>query len=462
LREGAVETTDKNIQFKGGLEMLRRILMTVAIGGVFVLGLFNVDLKAKTQQEQIDELKRMVEENQRQNQELQKKIEQLESERAAEKMRVEELMAKEEKKDEQGDVFLDFLKSIHPSFYIDTAYEYNFNNPKSGQNQLRVFDIEHNEIDLHLFQLAFKRTPTTEGGLMNLVGFGVKLSFGEDADIFAARGLGDEDDEFDLQEAYIHVLAPVGNGLDIYAGKYVTLAGAEVIESKDNFNFSRSFLFGFAIPFTHTGVRLHYPAGPLDFIVGVNNGWDVVDDNNDGKTIEARIGLTYEVFSIGVVGYFGPEQDGVDGDWRELVDILATLTPIENLTLVVNVDFGWEQDVNFDLDGDGVMDVEENVNWWGIAGYIVYDFNEAIRLALRGEYFDDNDGFRTGTKQKLFEITPTLSIKPFAKYKPFDNLVLRFEYRFDHSDEDSFEDNDGDFKDTQHTIATEFLYYFSL
>lgn len=438
--------------------MMKNILVTVAIG-VLLLPFFSMNLEAKTQEEQIDELKRMIEENRRQNQELQRKLEKLESERAEEKAKVEEIMAKQEKKDEESQVFFDFIKSIKPSFYIDTSYEYNFNNPKSGINSLRVFDREHNSFNVNLFQLAFERTPTTEGGIANLIGFRVKLDFGNDAEVFGARGLGTQDDEFDLQEAYIHVLAPIGNGLDVYAGKFVTLAGAEVIESKDNFNFSRSFLFGFAIPFTHTGVRFHYPAGLLDFIVGINNGWDVVDDNNDGKTIESRIGLTLgDIFSLGVVGYFGPEQDGVDGDWRELIDIVATLTPVERLTLVANLDLGWEQGVtneDLGLDDDGVF-------WWGIAGYIVYDLNDVFRLALRGEYFDDQDGFRTGIKQHLFEITPTLSIRPFCNKGKLDNLVLRLEYRFDHSNEDAFEDDDGGFKDTQHTIATELLYYFSL
>lgn len=437
---------------------MKKRILTIMLVGVFLLQFLSAESKAKSQQEQIDELKQMIQENQKQNQELQNRIQEMESQRAADQMKAEELMAKEEKKDEEGQAFLDFIKSIKPSFYLDTSYEYNFNNPRSGNNSLRIFDTDHNDFNIHLFQLAFERTPTTEGGLADLIGFGVKLDFGEDADIFAASGLGDPDDEFDLQVAYIHVLAPFGNGLDIYVGKYVTLAGAEVIESKDNFNFSRSFLFGFAIPFTHTGVRLHYPAGALDFTLGLNNGWDNVDDNNDGKTIESRVGLTLGIFSLGVVGYFGPEQDGVDSNWRELIDIVASVAPIENLTLIANLDFGWEQGVtNADLALD-----DEGVFWWGIAGYVVYDINDAFRLALRGEYFDDSDGFRTGTDQHLFEITPTLSIKPFWNKGMLDNLVLRFEYRFDHSNEDAFENEDSEFKDTQHTIATELIYYFSL
>lgn len=363
--------------------------------------------------------------------------------------------AEEENKESR---LLDFLKSIEVGFYLDTSYEYNFNKPESGNNSLRIFDQDHNDFNIHMFWLSFKRTPSLEGGISNLVGFGVKLDFGEDADVIASTGLGDEDDEFDLQEAYIHILAPIGNGISIYAGKFVTLAGAEVIESKDNFNFSRSFLFGFAIPFTHTGIRINYPAGVFDFTLGLSNGWDNVDDNNDGKTIEARVGLNYDIFSLGVAGYFGPEQDGNDDNWRELIDVVATFTPFEGLTLMANLDFGWEQDVS---DVELGLD-SSDVFWWGIAGYIAYEFNQMLSLAVRAEYFDDSDGFRTGTEQKLFEITPTLSIKPFAGHGSLDNLILRVEYRFDSSDEDVFEDDNGSFKDTQHTVATELIYSFSL
>ena len=61
-----------------------------------------------------------------------------------------------------------------------------------------------------------------------------------------------------LKEAYVSYLAPVGKGLQVDFGKFVTPMGAEVIESKDNWNYSRSILFGYAIPFYHFGVRAKY------------------------------------------------------------------------------------------------------------------------------------------------------------------------------------------------------------
>ena len=447
-----------------------RKLIKVLVIGVFLLPVLSVGSRAETQQEQIDELKQMIEQNQKQNQELQRKVEQLESERAAENKKLEELKAEEPKakEEEKGAVsdLTNFLKSIKPGLYIDFAYVENFNNPQSQNNQMQVFDTRANSFWFDLAQLYLERTPTTEGSWANLVGFRIKLDFGQDPNVFQ-EGLGANG--FDLQEAYLHVLAPVGKGIDIYIGKFVTLASAEVIESKDNFNYSRSLLFGFAIPFTHTGLRLHYATGPFDFTVGVNNGWDDAKDNNNGKTVEARIGLTHGIFSIGVVDYVGPEQSDNSTHFRNLVDVLATLTPINKLTLQANVDYGYEQDVtNANL---GLA--EANVKWWGVAGYVVYDLNDIVRLALRGEYFDDAEGVRTVSGiatepsgatvpggKKYWEITPTLQVKPFAKYKPFDNFIVRLEYRHDQADTAVFQESNGDLRKGQDTVSTEFMYYF--
>ena len=455
-----------------------RTLIKVLVIGVFLLPVLSVGSRAETQQEQIDELKQMIEQNQKQNQELQKKVEQLESEREADKKKLEEQKAEELKKEaeqlkvkeeEKGAVsdLTNFLKSIKPGLFIDFAYVENFNNPQSQNNQMQVFNTRANSFWFDLAQLYLERTPTTEGSWANLVGFRIKLDFGEDPNVFQ-EGLGANG--FDLQEAYLHVLAPVGKGLDIYIGKFVTLAGAEVIESKDDFNYSRSILFGYAIPFTHTGLRFHYATDPFDFTVGVNNGWDDASDNNNGKTFETRLGIAHGIFSLGVVGIFGPEQPNESGNWRELIDVVASITPIKNLILETNLDFGWEQGVtNSDINLQ-----DRNVSWQGVAGYIVYDLCDMVRFALRGEYFNDPEGARTtpGTSvptgtavaipggKQFWEITPTLQIKPLYKYKPFDNFIVRLEYRHDQSNTAVFQESNGDLRKGQDTAAAEFMYYW--
>jgi hypothetical protein len=76
--------------------------------------------------------------------------------------------------------------------------------------------------------------------------------------------------KYDLQEAYVSFLLPLGDGLIVKGGKFVTLLGYEVIESPNNLNFSRGYLFALAIPLTHTGGLLSYTFGEQ---FSVTAGW---------------------------------------------------------------------------------------------------------------------------------------------------------------------------------------------
>jgi hypothetical protein len=74
----------------------------------------------------------------------------------------------------------------------------------------------------------------------------------------------DKHDSFQLDRA----------ALTVIGGKFVALAGVEVLAPTGNTNFSRSLLF-FAEPMTHTRVRATYAASDtLSLIAGVNNGWN--------------------------------------------------------------------------------------------------------------------------------------------------------------------------------------------
>jgi hypothetical protein len=165
-----------------------------------------------------------------------------------------------------------------------------------------------------------------------------------------------------------------------------------------------------------------------------------------------------------VTGYFGQEPSGLGfggNGWRELITAVGTITFLEKLSFIVDADFGWQQDVVFDELG-----TQDNVSWWGIAGYIVADPHPAVRLALRAEYFDDPDGYRTGLDQKLFELTPTLILKPFkgliAGNKYLDNFEARAEFRWDHSDENFFETENDGLKKDQYGIMGQLLYWINL
>jgi len=89
-----------------------------------------------------------------------------------------------------------------------------------------------------------------------------------------------------LQQAYLTAILPVGSGLTVDVGKFVTHMGYEVIESKDNWNYSRSFMFAYAIPYYHTGARASYTfSSTFSAAVHFVNGWNSYIDNNRSTSL---------------------------------------------------------------------------------------------------------------------------------------------------------------------------------
>src|SRR5882672_10090510 len=167
---------------------------------------------------------------------------------------------------------------ISVSGYLDAGYSYANRNVETGFSN-RVFDSQNNSFALHQFGLTVAKQPRQGfGGVVN-------ITAGADAQVIHAfpettLAVGSM---FDITQAYGQYS---GGALTLMAGKFVTLAGSEVIASPGNMNISRSILFG-AIPFTHTGVRAGYALSDIvTFYGGVNNGWDQLTDANKGKTLE--------------------------------------------------------------------------------------------------------------------------------------------------------------------------------
>lgn len=459
--------------------MRRLNLLLLAFLVAVPLGLTSYNAHAASDQE-VQELKRMIEENRRQNELLMQKLEQMEAEKAANQAQMQkseaqmqEFITKQEEKDQKYEGIFTFFDAVDLGFYVDTTYQHVFNRGATNELQLRPFYPDNEQFAFNAFTISASKTPTMEGGILDLIGFRADILFGEQAPRVSSRGL--RSDVVDPYQAYLQFLAPVGNGINVYGGRFVTLAGYEVVEAKDNPNITRSILFGFAIPFTHTGVRSDYTAGPVTFTAGLNNGWDQVEDSNGNVTIESQLAFSHSGGAItdlwiGATGYFGRERVEVENaigetadsnGWRELLTVVGTMTLMDKLTFIVDADFGWQQDLILDVGAEQI-----NASWWGIAGYIVLDVHPAVNLALRGEYFDDADGFRTGLTQKLFELTPTVSVRPFkgliADNRFLDNFEARAEFRWDHSNQEFFERDDGGFEDNQYGVMGQLLYWIEL
>lgn len=344
-----------------------------------------------------------------------------------------------------ADAVMKGLSGVEVKGYVEAQYNYNFNDPIDQANRFRVFDTKANSFTFNMAELSL--TKSSESG----TGFGLVLNYGLDADLIASAPFFDATDvrDFAVQQAYVS--QKTFGGSELKFGKYATLHGAEVIEGPSNYNISRSYLFGFAIPFTHTGLRWHAEMGPmLSGHLGINNGWDNVNDNNKGKSAELQVGLTpMEMLSVSVAGMYGPEATvGTHNDNRALVDVVATLKPMGALTVVLNYDRGSQEAAG----GAGTA----SALWQGYAVYVNLPVGEEHSVTLRGEVFDDPDGFRTSVAggQTLRELTLT------GACKMRENLEWRLELRHDESNKNVFVDDKGAAKDAQNTVAVAAYYTF--
>ena len=217
-----------------------------------------------------------------------------------------------------GSMTVDELrKALGFSMYFQGGYVYNTRNPSSQENDLRIFDHEANSFSLDLAQIRFQKDADV-GGL----GYNFKFSFGDTAKFIHSAGLGPQtlspqtstgisgETPFDLTQAFFTYNAPLGKGLQFSFGKFVAPETAEVIEAIDNFNYSRSFLFNYAVPFTLTGLKTYYAfSDAFNAAFYLVNAWDNTTDNNTGKTVGLSFGVTpVQPFNMAFNFLYGPES----------------------------------------------------------------------------------------------------------------------------------------------------------
>lgn len=332
-----------------------------------------------------------------------------------------------------------FLKSISV-FGIGDAYLVgNTNRPPDGENLLRNFDTRSGEVRLNYLELAFERKASAQ----QLAGFRVDVGAGPTAKMVGAPEPGPDPLKY-LQQAYVSVRVPIGSGLTVDGGKFVTPAGAEVIETQDNWNYSRSLLFSWAIPYYHAGVRASYAVSDTVTATGfVLNGWNNVKDNNRSKSLAGQLAFA-PTSRVSIIGTWigGAEQSGRDG-WRNLLDAIVNVELTPRLKLQLNAD--WARDRALGPD----------VGWRGVSAALRAQVSPSWVIAPRLEWFTDPHGASTGVAQDVAEATLTVqrAIVP--------GLSARAEYRVDYSTAAFFPSRAGIARQWQQTVGLGLFYGWS-
>ena len=329
---------------------------------------------------------------------------------------------------------------------VDGYFSLNFNHPNNpayyagGNNQLHNFDINYGQPELSFAKITIDKSD-------KMLGFHVDAGIGQTMRLIHATDPAAIDHKAlrYFEQMYAIAKPNHAHGLEIDFGQFMTSAGAEVIESNANWNYTRSILFAWAIPYYHFGAKATVPITKT-FTVGAQlvNAWNTVNGNGDFKNVGLTTALVKEKYSWFANYYVGPNHPGTSVGKRNLLDSTVLLTPNSKVNIYINGDYGRDNRIGGGYD-----------QWYGLAAAAHIQLNKQFAFAPRVEFFNDSNGYSTGTKQVIKEATLT------GEYKYNDHMIGRLEYRHDVSDKAFFDRGAQTAKaKAQSTVALGLMYVF--
>lgn len=385
------------------------------------------------------------------------------------------------------------LGPVTLSGFGDVYYGYDYNHPGDNQAGFRSFEYPTNGFNFNMAELILDKAPDATTSDSRL-GYHISAGYGTAAQVVNCSDRPFTDcGNFYLKEAYLSYLAPIGKGLTITVGKFVTPMGAEVIESNANWNYTRGLLFDYAIPFFHFGANAKYAFNSKWALTGyLVNGWNntnIAHDVSGGSsgltygaslafTPTAKWSVTENYFAGPVVDFYPTESPNLTvNDWKQISDTVIGYTPNTKWAFQVNGDYGFGprsytygacSTGSTGVTGDATVQPEASIaycptspteTWWGAAGYAKYTLSPKTNFAARYEYYEDPNGYTGllfGDHGHAQEVTGTYS------YNLTSALLVRGEYRYDFAGVPIFATgSDSRFVKEQNTAYISFVYSFS-
>jgi hypothetical protein len=339
------------------------------------------------------------------------------------------------------------------SGYVDTYFFGNFNNPASRSNLgvsgfERIFDQKPGQFQLGLAQTKLSYSTDKVDAVIDLV-FGNHADLGNYGNIISPVS-GATSTALAVKQAYITWKA--SDKFSLTAGQFGTHIGYEVIDAPVNFNYSLSNLFGNG-PFYHTGLKATVATSDKSSLtVGLVNGIDTKDDNNDKLGVMAQFYVSpAEGWNL-YLNWLGSDEGVTEKSYYSIFDLTTSYQITDKFLLGLNAAYG----------------TQDKKSWGGAALYAQVAFTDKFGLGARYEYFDNTSGIRglknpsrpnEGTSVNSFTLTGNVTIS--------ENLLFKPEFRLDSyakgigAEGEQFEDSDGKFtKSSQSTFGAALIFKF--
>jgi len=372
--------------------------------------------------------------------------------------------------------------------YVDTSAQWNFGTGNENTAPYAYSQGKADGFNLNVVKLSVSH-PLDEAQWA--AGYQVDMLYGPDARMLGTSvDSGFNADSFALQQAYVSLRTPVGNGLDFKVGVFNTIVGYESFDAGKNPNFTRSY--GFTMePTTHEGALMSYQFTDwLGMQLGIANTFGpIIGDRAEyygrAESYKSYMGslaitapkdwgfLEGSTFYAGFINGFNANNGATGANATDTHFYAgATLnTPAQNVKVGAAFDYAFLGQLpavggldNSSTTASGTVAGPVSVGsgyQWNIAGYLSIKATEKLSLHGRVEYYS-----RTGADyiagqlpSKATEVTATI------QYDLWKNVISRLEFRWDHSADGMHQFGaDDDFANpsriNQCILAANFIYQF--
>lgn len=358
------------------------------------------------------------------------------------------------------------------SFYLDTYYEYNFNQPIGRVNLLRAYDILSNAFSINQADAIIENAADPAAG--KRWGVRVDLQYGQATQTLQGNPANEPRPEIyrSIFQAYGTYIAPIGKGLTIDIGKFASSLGYEGNYTKDQINYSRSFWFNY-LPFYHLGLRANYKFNDkFQVNYWMVNGANQSEPFNGFK--DEFIGFIYSPnknVTWDAQYYLGQEHPDTmyypnGGAPANAPTLQGTpFEPILNSPTghlnIIDTWLSWQASPKllFAVEADDVVSRLYTTSYPqhtdGGAVYLKYQFTPKFYLGTRYEYLSDAGALFSGANQLLQENTIT------AAYQLRTGFEVLGEWRRDFSNRPYFYTSLlGILRSDQNTAGLGFVWWF--
>jgi len=378
--------------------------------------------------------------------------------------------------------------------WIESGYTYNHRHHGSN-NPIAPGPFNHevgnhfmmNQIDLRV-ERAVDPTKLDVGGM-------IEIMYGTDAGFIHSSGWGfngnDPTDDgvpfdtayghpspsdkyranlqFDVTQVYVDIGLPVGNGLTLRVGKFVTLLGYETIDPRGNAFYSHSWAFN-ALPFTQSGILGIYKVNDqLSITGGFTRGWDMTMEDTNGCAIDFLGQVVYKI-NPQITAYLnlsvGPQNIDDTGHYRTVINPIVSWQVTDQLKLGFEGLYIYDGGMNQGFTGN----THAYGDVWGGVVYASYMINEYVTANARVEKFHSYTNTLGPTAAvgadasfvpslNVYSTTLGVTITPLPKDAIGKNLSIRPEIRYDFSEDEIFSAGNQAFKD-QLTFGADIIFKF--